>query len=151
MVTTLGGTLRRIERDRWEWSDGTPEPRVQDLSGSSHYNFRVQGGFVEVPARLAMEEDALIWVLTGHAEGRFQRALSGDHRGPLVIDTDGAGRAHIHPGTGEPLPGNIPRVILVPRAEWDAWSASKPLGATWDKADEPQILAKARSLGWSDE
>jgi hypothetical protein len=39
-------------------------------------------------------------------------------------------------------------VILVPVEEWNEWVATHPVGASWDRADEPAILDRAARLGW---
>lgn len=160
MITTLGGTLARRDRNEWQWSDGTPEPRVQDLSPSQHYNFRCcnRGGKTHVEVLLSAahrEKDVLGWVLDGIATGKYRQNTSGDHTGPLMLTDDGAERIHIDPGE-DPLLGNepivrkrsIPRVALVPVEEWDLWAALHPYGASWSKDDEQEIFAKAASLGW---
>jgi hypothetical protein len=38
-TTVLNGTLTRRGPNDWQWSDGTPEPRVHDLS-PDRWNFR---------------------------------------------------------------------------------------------------------------
>ena len=158
--TIFDGVLSRTAADIWVWSDGTPEPRVKDLSPSAHYSFRCRthadGTFVEVLLSVAhRDRDVLGWVLDGIEAGEYQQANSGDHTGPMVFTEDGPSRMRIEPGE-DPLLGNepivrkraIPRVALVPVAEWDAWAADHPYGATWDTADEPEIFARARRLGW---
>lgn len=162
-ISVLSGSLIRDDTGRWQWRDGTPEPRVRDLS-PDEWNFRCRTGgdgetYVEVLSGLARETDALAWVLEGARGGRYPQGQSLDHTGPLTVRQDGSvGRAHIRPGEdplhgAEPLPevpGRIPRVILVPIAEWDRWVRENPAGATWDKRDEEAILARARELGWSE-
>jgi hypothetical protein len=160
MPTTLNGTLRRVGPNQWQWSDGTAEPRVTDLSSSSVYNFRCRtyanATYVEILLSVAHKErDVLGWILDGVAVGKYRQDMSGDHTGPLMLTDDGPTRMRIEPGE-DPLRGNepivhkraIPRVALVPIAEWDAWAAENPYGASWDKGVEADIFAKARSLGW---
>ncbi len=156
-ITTLAGALMRLGRHRWQWSDGEPEPRVRDLS-PDEWNFRCQGGHVEVLRGVAMESEALAWVIAGAREGRYRSGRSHDHMGPTVIDTatGEARRMHIQPGEDpllghEPLPeqpGPIPAVLLVPIAEWDRWVAEHPAGASWAQRDEAAILDRAYALGW---
>ena len=101
--------------------------------------------------------DDLGWVLDGTESGKYRQGYSGDHTGPMMITDEGIGRMRIEPGE-DPLLGSepiirrqaIPRVALVPIAEWDQWADEHPYGATWDMPDQDGILAKARSLGWSD-
>lgn len=159
MTTTLDGTLIRHDDGTWHWRDGTPEPRVSDLTLGRAYNFRCRtygGGStcVEVPISVAREQDDLAWVIEGLRANRYETGLDGDRTGPLVIREDGSvGRAHIAPGEdplngNEPLPeqpGPIPRVALVPVAEWDA---RPPCGIAWDCANETDILDRAYALGW---
>lgn len=159
-MTVLGGTLIREGPNAWRWRDGTPEPRVRDLS-PDEWNFRCRTDgtgrtLVEVMRGSAMEAPALRWVLDGAREGRYTSGRSLDHTGPLTIDEHGnAGRMHIPPGTDpllghEPItsPGPIPSVILVPAEEWDAWVRDHPAGAAWDTTDEPALLDRARAVGW---
>jgi hypothetical protein len=163
-ISVFGGTLVRVAPDQWVWSDGTPEPRVRDLSPSAHYNFRCRQRYegstcttyVEVLLSVAhRERDVLGWVLAGVEQGRYEQGWSGDHMGPLMITEEGLARMRVEPGE-DPLLGHepilhrraIPRVALVPVAEWDAWAAEHPYGATWLAADEPAIFARARALGW---
>lgn len=152
-TTALQGALVRVGRDCWQWSDGTPEPRVRDLSPSAHYNLRCRPGLVEVPLRLAMEEDALAWVLEGRRAGRYRSGLDGDRTGPRDAST--GRRMHVRPGDdpmkghvadADPLPGRVPEVVLVPTAEWDAWAAEHPVGAEWDQEHEAAILLRAEEL-----
>jgi hypothetical protein len=134
-----------LSPDRWNWrcrthGDGTT--------------------YAEVLWGAAMETPALRWIVDRYRAGSYRGATSLDHTGPLMIDGAGkARRMHIEPGTdpllgNEPLPelpGPIPRVVLVPIADWDRWVADNPAGASWDRTHEPEILDKARALGWSAE
>lgn len=160
-ITTLGGTLIRHAKNDWRWNDGTPEPRATDLSPSRMYNFRCRtygsgGTYVEVLLSAChRERDVLGWVLAGVEAGKYPQEWSGDHTGPLMMTDDGPTRMHIEPGE-DPLLGNepiirkraIPRVALVPVAEWDQWAAEHPYGVQWDTAHEADILGTARKLGW---
>lgn len=160
-VSVLQGTLVRIATNQWAWSDGTPEPRVRDISPSSHFNFRCRTygdgiTLVEVPLGAAHRDRPLLgWVLDGVARGRYQQSTSGDHTGPLLITDEGTARMRIEPGE-DPLLGHepimhtraIPRVALVPVTEWDAWARETPYGAQWDLDQQQDILARARALGW---
>ena len=162
MMTIFGGTLIRHGQDDWRWSDGTHEPRVYDLSPSAHFNFRCRsysggGTYVEVLLSIAhSERDVLGWVLDGVASGEYRQDLSGDHTGPMHITETGVERMRIEPGE-DPLLGNepiihrraIPRVALVPIAEWDSWAKAHPYGATWDVEVQDDLLRIARSLGAS--
>ena len=163
MTSVFSGTLQRHGPNDWRWSDGTLEPRVSDLSASTVYNFRCRTGgdgvtFVEVLLSAAhRERDVLGWVLEGAERGQYRQAKSGDHTGPRIMTDEGMQRMRIEPGE-DPLHGNepivhkraIPAVALVPVDEWDAWAAEHPYGATWDKADEAEVFARARSLGWEE-
>lgn len=153
----LGGTMIRVGANTWSWADGEPEPCVTDLSPSARYNFRCRGGeYVEVLLSACMREpDVLGWVMDGYRAGRYGESLSGDHTGPRVVSGEDVRPSRIDPGE-DPLCGNepvthrraIPRVALVPISEWDAWARDNPYGATWPRAQEERIFAKARSLGW---
>jgi hypothetical protein len=139
MHTTLAGTLGR-HPDGWRWQDGTPEPRVRDLRGSRHYNFRVRRTgaagqmYVEVPLGRAREDDDLAWVLTED----YQESYDGDAVGPEDRGLDG----RVRPGL------RAARVRLVPIEAWERWDRETVLGAEWDRADEQAILDRARALGW---
>lgn len=159
--SVFGGKLTRVAVNQWVWSDGTPEPRVTDLSPSHQYNFRCRSGgsgktLVEVMLSAChRERDVLGWVLDGVKAGKYGQANSGDHTGPLMLTDEGPTRMRVEPGE-DPLLGNepiinrraIPKVALVPMEEWDAWAAEHPYGATWLTKDEAEIFEKARSLGW---
>lgn len=155
-TTVFDGALERRDDGSWQWRDGAPEPRVQDLTLNQCYDFRCRtygdgACYVEVPRGQAMEQDDLAWVLDGWRAGRYTLGLDGDRTGPRVFASDR--RAHIAPGQDplcghEPMPerpGPIPRVILVPIADWDA---RPPCGASWDTAHEDAILTRAYELGW---
>lgn len=161
MMTALSGTLIRHPHG-WQWSDGTPASVVTDMTGSWYYNFRCRPGYVEVPLACAKRESELGWVWEGCCSGKYREALSGDHRGLKVLDVVERYQDGDIPGISEPetqlrhagytrADGGkraIPRVALVPIAEWESWSQSAPLGARWNKEDEDAIFAKAESLGW---
>src|SRR5690606_3588605 len=87
-VTAFGGRLVWWGRNKWAWSDGTPEPRVRDITPSWHYNFRCRGlkphVQVEVPVTVAKAEPELAWVLRGD----YPRDLSGDHGSTRTINLD---------------------------------------------------------------
>lgn len=158
-ITALSGTLQRHGRDDWRWRDGTPEPRVEDLS-PDEWNFRCrttgERTYAEVLRGIAQETEALTWVIDRWRAGIYRAGQSGDHTGPLIEEDSGLRRMHIQPGqdplTGhEPLPespGPIPAVILVPIEDWDEWVRANPAGAQWLVADEPEILRRAHELGW---
>jgi hypothetical protein len=161
-ITCLDGTLIRESGGTWRWADGQPEPRVRDLS-PSEWNFRCRtygsgNGYVEIPRGVAQESEALAWVIAGARAGRYRSGGSGDHTGPLTLDGESgaARRWHVQPDEDplcgdEPLPesrGPVPAVILVPTVEWDAWVRANPVGAAWDRVDEPAILERATALGW---
>lgn len=164
-ASIFGGTLVRDDAG-WTWSDGTPEPRVTDLTASEHFNFRcrqVRGEtYVEVLLSAAHADRQMLgWVLSGVEDRTFQQAISGDHTGPMVISEDEDGEPELKPMRIEPgedpLKGNepiiskraIPKVALVPVAVWDRWAKTHPYGATWDTDQQEDIFAIARRLGWS--
>ena len=139
----LGGTLERRE-DGWYWSDGTKEPRVEDLHPSSHYNFRIRtyhdGSYVEVPHQVAYENSDLSWVINAWDSNKLKEGISGDVRDHTLV-----------PGAeGLKIIKKGPGVLLVPVEQWDLWANMTPIGALWDKADEEEILHRARQLGWED-
>jgi hypothetical protein len=140
-ITALGGTLLRWGNDTWAWSDHSPAPQVRDMRPSWCYNFRCQGGFVEVPVKQAESEMELRWV----AEGGYQTALSSAYYGERRIHIDGESIRETRVSqTGKA----IPQVYLVPLEEWDNWDAEYVIGAKWDRTHEAAIFSKAESLGW---
>lgn len=157
-LTVFGGVLARTPHG-WIWSDGTPEPRVSDLSWSAVGNFRCRssGGttYVEVPLSVCHREPDLRWVLDAVSAGEYRQDLSGDHVGPRVLTEEGLSRMHVAPGE-DPMLGHepivrkraIPRVALVPWSVWERWATEHPYGATWAQADEESLFARAESLGW---
>lgn len=157
-IKIADGLLTRQEDGSWRWSDGTTETRVRDMRASWYYNFRCSGGCVEVPVSIAQRESDLRWVWDGYTAGRYRESLSGDHLGPKVLHIGERYEPGDVPGISEPVvtvsasptradggKRAIPRVALVPFAEWDERDKT-PIGATWDKGDEPAIFAKAESL-----
>lgn len=137
MIAALGGALRR-GKDGWVWSDGQPAPQVRDLDASKHYNFRVRrvadGHAVEVPMGMARENHDLAWVIHGHH--------------PVSWDGDMVGPEHRLFGAVADPAKRAAQVYLVPWDDWQTWAAITVIGAEWDVADEPAILARAQELGW---
>lgn len=149
MESVFNGLLKRVEKNKWEWIDGTHEARVKDLSPSQQYNFRcrnVRGEtYVEVLLSAAMRErDTLGWALSG-----YEQVFSGDHAGMLEIRDDESITRKSLNIDGTPSKRAIPLVALVPAGEWDQWSDTHPYGATWDTAIEADLFDKARQLGWT--
>jgi hypothetical protein len=138
-VTALGGSLTRTP-EGWQWSDGTPEPRASDLRlRDIAPNFRCvpygSGTCVEVPHNWrdwpGAHDPEVIQAL---------RELLKDYGKPAAIYAEGlAELTDMHQLTRH---GH-----LVPLPAWDA-AMAEPVGARWDKRDEPDILTKARALGW---
>lgn len=140
--TALGGTLER-RPDGWRWRDGTPEPRVSDLPVAAVHNYRVSrrgdAAYVEVPVGRAREEDDLAFVRVGAAEGLYRRGPDVD-AGLARLARAGSDDHHVHGRDA----------YYVPVEDWDRhWREHGPLGASWERADEPAILARARELGWT--
>lgn len=161
MPSVFGGLLVRQADGAWRWSDGTTDSRIRDMRMSVHYNFRCRPGYVEVPIAVARREEDLRWVWNGYTAGRYAEGLSGDHTGPKVLHFAERYEDGDVPGISEPAVSvsasptradgskrAIPRVALVPFAEWDKRNDEFPVGAEWSKADEEAILGKAASLGW---
>lgn len=139
LSTTLGGTLQRYPGG-WRWSDGTPEPRVRDMTYTDIApNFRCSGSRVEIPWNW---REARYW-----PKGRI------DTDAALRIDgllKEAGKRAPIYAeGIAEAIDDH--RVTkhgwTVPIALWDA-EMLECCGCWWDKSAEDEILARARSLGW---
>lgn len=134
-ITCLGGTLRRVGPNQWEWIDGTPEPRVRDLLRNDIApNFRVIGGRngdVEIPRNWRDYVDdpaiemAIEWLIREH--GR-----------PADVFAE---------GLAEALDSHtvFVRGYRVPVRAWDE-VMNVVTGAMWDLDDEEDILAKAERL-----
>lgn len=141
--TILGGTLIKEPDGTWAWMDGTPEPRVRTTALAYWApNFRVTtygyGSYVEIPQQWRElyhwdgspeTEAAVVGLIEAHGIKKrvfAERSPSGEHY------------RKTRPGW------------LVPIEEWDA-VMSEPAGVTWDRKEEADILAKARSFGWAPE
>lgn len=135
-LSALGGTLRRIGPDRWEWADGTPAPEVTDLKPSHYYNFRVRTDgsrrYVEVPVSLIATNPDLAWCAKG---GHRLGVCHDTTEGAMAVEREGVETADAR------------KVILVPLGDWDRWNDVTAIGASWD-GDGAAILARARELGW---
>jgi len=125
-LSAMGGLLVR-QPDGWRWRDGSPEPRVRDLTAAQAFEFpRVRSidpttgavaAYVSI-SRAALDEDAdLLADVIAFA-------------GPRAIVVGG------HRGTVE-----------VPEEVWDVWASDRVIGLGWDPSDEAGILARAESLG----
>lgn len=136
-TTALGGALIR-RADGWYWSDGERAEHVTDLSASQHYNFRVcnyaDTSYIEVPIHVAANNPDLAWVLTLREDCGYDTGISGDDRQRVLLPDGRTDR-------GTP-------VIRVPAHDWDVWAAIHPIGASWDKTHEDEILGRAAQLGW---
>ena len=134
MESTFGGLLKRVAKNSWQWSDGTPEPLARDLGVLEHYSFREaeHDGFwyVEIPLAVAHKyHDELGWVLDAMPEQKTS----------VYPDT--------RPGKRAPT-----KVMLLPDDAWKAWAVTVvPTRATWDADSQECMINKARSLGWEKE
>lgn len=134
-VTCLGGTLRRVDQNQWEWIDGTPEPRVRDLLRNDLApNFRVIGGRngdVEIPRNWRDYVDdpaiemAIEWLIKEH--GR-----PADIFGEGIAEALDEHRVFV-------------RGYRVPVKAWDE-VMKVPTGAQWDIEHEEDILQRADML-----
>jgi len=110
-VTAGGGHYTRTDDGTWTYTaTGEPVPGARDLTLTDCYpHLRVQGGYVQVPARLvAADYESLGWVL--------------DH---LTAPQNAGRRARLETDAAHVREDNEP--ILVPVAEWDT-RAREPLG-----------------------
>jgi hypothetical protein len=123
-LSAFGGFLRRTELG-WCWADGRVEPRARDLTADEVYLYprlvsaRPDGSVARV---VELPPDATKEEPTLEALLR----LAGDQSVP----------SRDRPGAWE-----------IPEALWDAWATDTIVGVAWDAADEPDLLALARSLG----
>jgi hypothetical protein len=125
-LSAIGGLLVR-QADGWRWRDGSPEPRVRDLTAAQAFEFpRVRSidpatgavtPYVSI-TREALDEDA---------------DLLGD-----VIAFAGSRALHV---------GGPRGTVEVPEEIWDAWASDRVIGLGWNPSDEADILARAESLG----
>jgi len=122
-LTVLGTTLIRQGPNQWEWCDGTPEPRVRDLTPSMHYHFprrRVCGvPCVEIPFIQVIDDPHL------------RRLLDGPHMS----------------GWTKRRPRQ--QVLLVPLENWQPWAEAYAMSAIWPAEHDREIRAKADSLRWT--
>jgi hypothetical protein len=121
--------------EAWHWSDdgtlaaGVRPLYLRDLAP----NFRVACGFVEVPA----DWRASKWWPAGHVDDDAVTAIDymiGDRAERRVYDDRAAQVLDDHRAT---MSG-----YRLPLAMWDRMLAAV-VGAQWEKADEPGILARA--------
>jgi len=125
--TALNGALRLSDETGWVWRDGTPAPvrtmYLRDLAPSLRCVTYGNGGtWVEIPRR---------W----RSPGRWPRGVVDPDvvaaiQGLLESDT---ARDHRLRRDG----------WTIPIAEWDRAMAT-PCGVWWDRADEVEILDRAR-------
>ncbi len=144
-TTALGGALVRDEAGTWRWRDGevarVRDMRLGDLAPAFRCTSAPDGGcHVEIPKRW---RSAGLWP-RGHVDADAATTI-----GHLI-------RAH----------GDVARIYAeglaelrddhrltrdgyrIPIEAWDeAMSAS--CGVWWDGADEPAILDRAKTLGWT--
>ncbi len=121
--SALGGLLVRGD-DGWRWRDGSPEPRVRDLTAAEAFQFPrvrsvdprtgVAAGYVAIP-RTALAEDA-------------------DLLGAVVEE---AGERVLDAGP----------TLEVPEELWDAWAPAQVIGLGWEPDDESEILRRAEGFG----
>jgi hypothetical protein len=134
--SALGGTLIRLHKNLWAWSDDSPAPLVYDLTASQFYKFRIRGRrWVEALVQTVKENQDLHWI----AQAGYKLSLSGYHYGRIIIHPDGR-------MTRTSLNGKvIPQVYLVPLTDWN--SHDYCVAAQWSHRDHEAIIAKASSLG----
>jgi len=137
-TTALGGALVLADAG-WQWHDGTPGPRVRTLrlrDLAPNWRCQTYGNgacYVEIPAgwrHLVRDPDVRAVVAELIRDAGRSAQIFADGLAEIIDD---------HRLT---MPGT-----LVPVAAWDALM-TEPCGVSWDRADEPAILARARALGW---
>lgn len=136
MSTAFAGRLRRLGPDTWAWADGTPEPRVRDLwlrDVAPNWRVIADGSgrsFVEVP----------LWWRDLVRDPDVARAIAG-----LLVGSEPT-RIYAE-GVAEALDDHrrTVRGYRIPLEAWDE-RMSEVVGASWDRADEAAILARAASI-----
>lgn len=139
-ASVLDGALSRWS-DGWRWRDGTPEPRVRDLTlreVAPNLRCTTYGDgrcYVEVPATWR----AARWWHGGRIDTEAAAAIA-----ELIRDC-GEPRAIYADGLAELCDDHrlTVRGWLVPIEQWDA-ALLEPCGASWDREHESDILARAR-------
>lgn len=141
ITTALGGTLQRLG-DIWQWSDGTPEPRVRvmrlrDLAPNLRIITDPQNGHVvEVPKQW---RELRYWP-DGRIDGDAQAAIERLIRAQPLEMIYAEGTAEAMRDHRLQRPG-----YRIPIHAWDI-AMNEQCGIWWDKADAAAILAKAESL-----
>lgn len=147
LSTALDGTLER-HADGWRWRDGTPEPRVRDMTLAdigpnfrcAHHAWRGQHcACVEIPARWRV--DARYWPsrrIDMQAAAQIDSLLrEAGERAPIYLE--GLAEAlDDHRLTGDGW--------IVSAAMWDA-VMREPCGVWWDTEHEADIYARVLALG----
>ncbi len=127
-TTALGGALVRDEAGTWRWRDGevarVRDMRLGDLAPAFRCTSAPDGGcHVEIPKRW---RSAGLWP-RGHVDADAATTIGHLIRAHGWLTRDG---------------------YRIPIEAWDeAMSAS--CGVWWDGADEPAILDRAKTLGWT--
>ncbi len=144
MSATFNGALRR-EAGEYYWSDGTHEPRVRSMrlkDLAPNFRCTTQHGetLVEIPKDWQQPKH---WP-DGHVDDDTRQAIAALVAGRQLDMIYAEGTAEALRDHRLQRPG-----WLVPINEWDV-ALAVICGVWWDKADEADILAKARSLGQGD-
>jgi hypothetical protein len=141
----LGGAIER-RADGWYWRTGVVEPRVRDMPMrwlAPNLRCTTYAGrrtYVEIPASWRQPR---YWpdrrVDQDVAAAIEQLIAECGKRSPIYAE-----------GLAEPLDDHRLSIdgYRVDVAQWDAVMC-EPIGACWDGADEAEILARARELGWT--
>lgn len=113
-MTALNGALIR-KPDGWYWTDtNEPATSVKDLTLTNCYNFKIRN----------YSNESYVEVPVCYAQASSPR------QEPELAFAEQIGKRD-------------KSVYLVPTDVWDTKSKLEPIGATWDKTDEPGILARA--------
>lgn len=125
-LSAMGGLLVR-RADGWHWRDGSPEPRVRDLTAAQAFEFpRVRS------------IDPTSELLTSYV------AIS---REALDEDPDLLADVIAFAGLRAITAAGDRGAVEVPEEIWDAWASDRVIGLGWEPSDEAAILARAETLG----
>lgn len=125
-LSAMGGLLVR-HPDGWRWRDGSPEPRVRDLTAAEAFELprvrSIDPTNGQLTAYVTISREVL-----DHDADLLDDVIA--FAGPRAIAIGGAGGG-----------------VEVPEEVWEAWAEAQVIGLGWEPSDEAAILGRAESMG----